>query len=165
MVGIYLRSKGLKFPAGLAEDEGISEEEEEGEEEEAHTAQKKQTAPQPEIAAVNLVLVLNLLTAPTGSESPNIAIRQYKLQETATAKQLARYERSHVTNPDTGQVVHKASVLAHMQKQSVDAKPGAGRDRYITGVRQPTSLLRTRPERDLPMTAAIKYMSMQRGVP
>ena len=53
------------------------------------------------------------------------------------AKQQAFYDQSHVTNPETGQVVHKKSLLAHMQRQAEDSKPGAGRTRYVTGTRQP----------------------------
>ena len=33
--------------------------------------------------------------------------------------------------------MHKATALAQMQKQLLDSKPGAGRDRYVTGVREP----------------------------
>ena len=41
--------------------------------------------------------------------------------------------RSHVTNGDTGQSVHKAAALAHVQKVARDAKPGAGHtQRYVT---------------------------------
>ena len=39
-----------------------------------------------------------------------------------------------MTNPETGQVVHKRSAAAFYQKQAKDAKPGAGHtQRYVTG--------------------------------
>ena len=101
------------------------------------SATEQPTVAQPPVAAVDLQGVLALITSAIGSEKPNISVRSYKLAETATARQLARYERSHVLNEETGQIIHKASALAQWQKQQVDAKLGAGRDRYVTGVRQP----------------------------
>ena len=132
LVRPYLLSNNLVLPAELrvdADAESDGDEEMEGGEESA--------TPQPPIGHANLAAVLDLITAPIGSEQPNVAIPSYKLAATGTAKQIARYERCHITNPETGQVMHKASALAHLQKQVRDAKPGAGRDRYVTGVRQP----------------------------
>ena len=92
--------------------------------------------PQPPIAHVDRAALLTMLASPIGSESANNAIRPYKLAGTATAKQLARYERTHVLNEETGQLVHKSSALSQLQKQRIDSKLGAGRDRYLTGVRR-----------------------------
>ena len=36
---------------------------------------------------------------------------------------------------DTGQLLHKETAIARDQKQAADVKPGAGRERYIKGVR------------------------------
>ena len=55
----------------------------------------------------------------------------------ATEAQRRAYEASHIENPTTGQSVHIAAAIAHLQKIAKDATPGAGRTRYVTGERQP----------------------------
>jgi len=72
-----------------------------------------------------------------GSEEPN-GIRARPLGRDASTAQRKAYEHAHVTNLETGQCVHKAAALAHVQKQARDATPGAGHQaRYVTGERQP----------------------------
>ena len=44
------------------------------------------------------------------------------------------FEYTHVES-DEGQLLHKASAVAREHKRAVDAKPGAGRERYKKGVR------------------------------
>ena len=53
------------------------------------------------------------------------------LAENATEAQRQAYEESHVTNPETGQTVHKSAALAHLQKQLLDATPGVGRNKML----------------------------------
>jgi hypothetical protein len=53
----------------------------------------------------------------------------------ASAKQIAYHEHTFVFDETTGQRVHKAGLLARECKQRVDATPGAGRTRYVKGVR------------------------------
>ena len=77
-----------------------------------------------------------LLSAAIGGERPN-GVRVRALSAGATEAQRQAYVASHVTNTETGQTVHKSAALTHRQKQMLDATPGAGRDRYVTGERQP----------------------------
>ena len=44
------------------------------------------------------------------------------------------FKYTHVES-DEGQLLHKASAVAREHKRAVDAKPGAGRERYKKGVR------------------------------
>eukprot|EP00966_Prymnesium_polylepis_P072904 1693029-Prymnesium_polylepis.1 len=81
--------------------------------------------PQPPIEPVDRPALIALLIAPIGSEQPN-GIRTRALRPDATAAQRKAYDATRVTNDETGQCVHKATALAHWQKQVRDAKPGAG---------------------------------------
>ena len=77
-----------------------------------------------------------MLTAAIGGERPN-GIRSKPMSAAATEAQRRAYEASHIENPTTGQSVHIAAAIAHLQKIAKDATPGAGRTRYVTGERQP----------------------------
>ena len=62
--------------------------------------------------------------------APLTVLHTKLLKPGASAAQRDAYESSHVTNPETGQSVHKRAAVAFMQKQAKDAKPGAARGAY-----------------------------------
>ena len=116
-----------------AEEEAGEEMEEEG----AMAGEEERPAPpQPPIVLPDMAALRQMLTAPIGSEVPN-GIHSKPLKPGASEAQRKAYEATHVTNEATGQTCHKRAVAAHLQKVAVDAKPGAGRTRYVTGERQP----------------------------
>ena len=137
MVLEYLKKAKLTLPAGLevaaqaaAEEAGIDEQEESG-------ADPAALPPvQPPILPVDRAAVVMFLILAIGGEKPN-GVHARPLKSGASEAQRLAYERSHVTNPDTQQVVHKRAALSHRQKQLLDSTPGAGRGRYITGELQP----------------------------
>ena len=117
----------IKAPEGLSaaaaearEAAGIEDEEADGDE-----AAARAPPQQPPIHRADMVVLLAMLTARIGGEVPN-GIHTKPLKPGASTAQREEYERSHVTNPETGQVVHKRSAAAFYQKQAKDAKPGAG---------------------------------------
>ena len=61
-------------------------------------------------------------------------VKVVRLHASATAAQRADFEYTHVES-DEGQLLHKASMVARDHRRAVDAKPGAGRERYKKGVR------------------------------
>ena len=136
----WAAGRTIMAPAGLSEaaataraDAGL--ESEEGEDSDASV--RPPPPPQPPIHTIDMAVLLALLTASIGSEKPN-GIHSKSLKPGSSTAQREAYERSHVTNPETGQVVHKRAALAFRQKQAKDAKPGAGHtQRYVTGERQP----------------------------
>ena len=133
LVLAYLQQKKLVLPNGLEGEAAAQTTTAEEEEEEEAQAPPPQ---QPPIHPVDRPALLSMLAAPIGSEKSN-GVHARALKPGASLAQLRAYEKSHVTNPATGQVVHKASSITHLQKQKVDATPGAGRGRYVTGERQP----------------------------
>ena len=91
---------------------------------------------QPDVEPADRAAVLAMLTALIGSEVPNLRSAK-ALKPNASARQRQAYEATHVTNPSTGQVVHKQAALALAQNTASDTTPGAGRTRYIRKAYQP----------------------------
>jgi hypothetical protein len=92
---------------------------------------------QPAILPVNMAVLLLLLTAPLGAETPNGTGLGAQLKQGASAAQRRAYEATRIENPETGQMVHKSAALAFVQRQALDATPGAGRGRYVRSTHQP----------------------------
>ena len=44
---------------------------------------------------------------------------------------------TRIKKPETGEMVHKSAALAFLQRQALDATPGAGRGRYARSTHQP----------------------------
>ena len=138
----WAAGRTIKAPAGLSEAAATARAEaglgsEEGEDSDASLQPPPPPPLQPPIHPIDMAVLLALLTAPIGSEKPN-GIHSKPLKPGSSAAQREAYEHPHVTNLETGQVVHKRAALAFRQKQAKDAKPGAGHtQRYVTGERQP----------------------------
>ena len=138
LMGVPHFAKAL--PSGLkeaAEAEMVEQEMEMPSTEGESKSEVRRDMPQPEITPVTDVSpLLEMLSTALGSETPN-GTRCKPLSAEATEKQREAYEATHITNPETLQTVHKAAALSHVQKLLRDATPGAGRNRYVTGERQP----------------------------
>ena len=132
MVNNYLDLKKLKKPDGLAAAADAEAVVDDG-----AAAQDTAQPPQPAIAIVDVAALVAFLSAPIGSEQAN-GIHPRPQKAGGSGAQRMAYNDSHVTNPATGQTVHKRAALSHTQKQMVDATPGQGRKaRYVTGEIQP----------------------------
>ena len=126
-IGLGEAAAAARAEAGIADDEDG----------EGEATPRPPPPLQPDIGNFDMVALLALLTACIGGEKPN-GVHSKQLRPGASRVQREAYDRSHVTNPETGQVVHKRAAAAFWQKQAKDAKPGAGHtQRYVTGERQP----------------------------
>ena len=77
-----------------------------------------------------------MLTSPLGGEAANGMRSGAKLKEGASGREKRAFEKACVVNPDTGEMVYRSAAVAFLQKQAVDATPGAGRSRYKRGLLQ-----------------------------
>ena len=135
MVHEYLVANKLAVPAGLAAAAAAEMPEGAGDD---GAAPAPAPPAQPLIGPTDRAQAdtIALISTAIGGERPN-GVRARALSADATEAQRRAYEASHVTNPETEQTVHKSAAISHQQKQMLDATPGAGRNRYVTGERQP----------------------------
>ena len=61
---------------------------------------------------VDRTKIVEMLTSPIGSDVPTLQTSTYKLADVDSAKQLAQYEKTHVTDPATQQQVSSAPVAS-----------------------------------------------------
>eukprot|EP00964_Phaeocystis_antarctica_P120370 scaffold84121_cov105-Phaeocystis_antarctica.AAC.4 len=108
---------------------------------------------QPDVEPADRAAVLAMLTAPIGSEVPNLRSAKV-LKPDASTKQRQAYQAMHVTNPCTNQVVHKQ--IQPLQPIRPHSPPSPSESRCL---RTMAACSRRRSHALVPLTGSLRSAS------